>query len=85
MHVYVVIQILRSIIDVNLPKFLAHDVPLFNGIISDLFPGLKLPSADYEQFIDAMRRVSIKNNLQFVPFFEEKIIQTYEMMLVRHG
>uniref|UniRef100_A0A0L8HIS0 Uncharacterized protein n=1 Tax=Octopus bimaculoides TaxID=37653 RepID=A0A0L8HIS0_OCTBM len=78
-------QLLRSIIDVNMPKFLSHDIPLFNGIITDLFPELHMPEADYVVFLESMKSVAEKKNLQFVDFFKEKIIQTYEMMIVRHG
>eukprot|EP00232_Nephroselmis_pyriformis_P004291 CAMPEP_0182904892 /NCGR_PEP_ID=MMETSP0034_2-20130328/32473_1 /TAXON_ID=156128 /ORGANISM="Nephroselmis pyriformis, Strain CCMP717" /LENGTH=1202 /DNA_ID=CAMNT_0025040141 /DNA_START=21 /DNA_END=3626 /DNA_ORIENTATION=+ len=76
---------LRAIYDVNAPKFLAHDMPLFEGIMSDLFPGVDLKEPDYgaltQQIVDKCRSLG----LQPVPGFITKTIQLYEMILVRHG
>ncbi|XP_012147752.1 dynein heavy chain 3, axonemal isoform X3 [Megachile rotundata] len=79
------ILILRAIIDVNLPKFLAQDIPLFNGIYTDLFPGISLPKPDRDELINLLRVTLEKRNLQDTPWYMEKIIQIYEMILVRHG
>ncbi|XP_063078071.1 dynein axonemal heavy chain 3 [Engraulis encrasicolus] len=79
------VLLLRALMDVNMAKFLAQDVPLFQGIISDLFPGVVLPKPDYDLLLKALEDNIAKLKLQAVPWFIGKIIQVYEMMLVRHG
>jgi dynein heavy chain len=76
---------LRALNDVNIPKFTSNDIPLFLGITSDLFPGVTLPTPDYEKLLTAMNEVCKDLNLQPKKEFIEKCIQLYDTIMVRHG
>jgi len=79
------ILLLRALQDVNIPKFLAGDLPLFGGIISDLFPGKQRPELDYGALISVMEETIDKHGLQPHPWFMGKVVELYEMIVVRHG
>ena len=74
-HADEMVLLLRALQDVNIPKFLEMDLPLFEGLISDLFPGKKRPDLDYGKFSATMKSEIAKNGLQPVNFFLTKVIQ----------
>jgi dynein heavy chain len=81
--------LMRCLRDSNMPKFVFEDVPLFAGLINDLFPGMDCPRVGYEDL-----KVSIISDLETKGFrcsndqvFNDqvdKVIQMYETQLVRH-
>jgi dynein heavy chain len=79
------VLLMRALQDVNVPKFLDQDAPLFRGIIGDLFPGKKRPELDYGAMFATLKKVIKDRGLQPHPWFIEKVIQLYEMIVVRHG
>ena len=79
------VLVLRSIVDVNAPKFLQPDIPLFRGIVADLFPGVDLPKTDRSTLEKEVKKVCTASGLVASPYFSSKVLQIYEMLLVRHG
>ena len=39
--------LLLAMKDMNVAKLTAEDLPLFNGVMTDLFPGVEIPLLDY--------------------------------------
>ncbi|PVD32839.1 hypothetical protein C0Q70_08286 [Pomacea canaliculata] len=61
------VVLMRALRDMNLPKFVYEDVPLFLGLISDLFPGLDCPRVRYPNFNDAVEEVLQENGYVLLP------------------
>ena len=78
------VVLMRALRDMNLPKFVFEDVPLFLGLIGDLFPGLDCPRVRYPNFNDAVESVLEDNGYLMIPVQVDKVIQLYETMMTRH-
>uniref|UniRef100_W5K6M6 Dynein axonemal heavy chain 10 n=1 Tax=Astyanax mexicanus TaxID=7994 RepID=W5K6M6_ASTMX len=78
------VVLMRALRDMNLPKFVFEDVPLFLGLISDLFPGLDCPRVRYPNFNDAVETILEENKYSLLPNQVDKVVQMYETMMTRH-
>ncbi|XP_058491324.1 dynein axonemal heavy chain 10 [Solea solea] len=78
------VVLMRALRDMNLPKFVFEDVPLFLGLISDLFPQLDCPRVCYPKFNDAVEQILQENKYVILPNQVDKVVQLYETMMTRH-
>lgn len=54
---------MRAIIDMNAPKFVKEDLPLFSALFQDLFPDVDLPDSTnmslYSQLEEEMKKAGM--------------------------
>ncbi|KAL7022048.1 hypothetical protein ACKWTF_012111 [Chironomus riparius] len=78
------VVLMRVLRDMNFPKFIFEDVPLFLGLIKDLFPGVECPRIAYPDLNETAKRVLHNDGYIFKNEQVDKVIQLYETMLTRH-
>lgn len=75
----------RACRDSNMPKLVAEDVPLFQAILGDLFPGVEPPHVDYGKLQESIEIELREAGLQVNAHLAHKSIQLYETKCTRHG
>eukprot|EP00927_Polykrikos_kofoidii_P034569 TRINITY_DN29308_c0_g1_i1.p1 TRINITY_DN29308_c0_g1~~TRINITY_DN29308_c0_g1_i1.p1 ORF type:complete len:3708 (-),score=892.28 TRINITY_DN29308_c0_g1_i1:94-10965(-) len=82
--------LMRALRDMNMPKFVKQDVPLFQDLLNDLFPGLNCPRVGNEALKkgieDFFEESKMKpKNEEIYHLQVDKVMQLYETMLTRHS
>ncbi|CAD7947894.1 unnamed protein product [Amoebophrya sp. A25] len=87
------VVLMRALRDMNIPKFVKQDVPLFLGLLNDLFPGLDCPRVGNPELKQGIIDILTENNnrpaqAKYNETFDlqvDKVMQLYETMLTRHS
>uniref|UniRef100_A0A8C2C762 AAA+ ATPase domain-containing protein n=1 Tax=Cyprinus carpio TaxID=7962 RepID=A0A8C2C762_CYPCA len=77
--------LMRALRDFNIPKIVTDDMPVFMGLIGDLFPALDVPrkrDMDFEKFV---KQSVLDLKLQAEDNFVLKVVQLEELLAVRHS
>lgn len=80
-----ILILMRAINDMNIPKFVGEDIPLFNSLFNDLFPNIEMQEGNNEQFLAAIESEMKKAGLIPKPELIKKVVQLYDSKNTRHG
>lgn len=61
------VVLMRVLRDMNFPKFVFEDVPLFLGLIKDLFPGVECPRIAYPELVEVVEKVLQDDGYILIP------------------
>uniref|UniRef100_A0A8B9VFM5 Dynein axonemal heavy chain 17 n=1 Tax=Anas zonorhyncha TaxID=75864 RepID=A0A8B9VFM5_9AVES len=76
--------LMRALRDFNIPKIVTDDLPVFMGLIGDLFPALDVPRKRDLNFEKVWQSV-LELKLQAEESFVLKVVQLEELLQVRHS
>lgn len=76
---------MRALRDFNIPKIVTDDMPVFMGLISDLFPALDVPRKRDQDFERTVKQAASDLLLQPEDNFILKVVQLEELLEVRHS
>lgn len=77
--------LMRALRDFNIPKIVTDDLPVFMGLICDLFPSLDVPRKRDLEFEKNIRQAVVDQKLQPEDSFILKVVQLQELFDVRHS
>lgn len=77
--------LMRALRDFNIPKIATDDMPVFMGLITDLFPAMDVPRKRDLAFEEEVRKAAIDLKLQPEDNFILKTVQLQELFAVRHS
>ena len=76
---------MKAINDMNIPKFVSEDVPLFASLFSDLFPNIEMQEIINQNLMKALQVQTKAAGLIVKPEQIKKMIQLYDSKNTRHG
>ncbi|OXU27164.1 hypothetical protein TSAR_014516 [Trichomalopsis sarcophagae] len=77
--------LMRALRDFNIPKVISDDLPVFMGLIADLFPALDVPRKRDVEFEKTVKAAATDLSLQPEDGFILKVVQLEELLEVRHS
>ncbi|KAM6297472.1 dynein axonemal heavy chain 17 [Aegotheles albertisi] len=77
--------LMRALRDFNIPKIVTDDLPIFMGLIGDLFPALDVPRKRDLNLEKIIRQSVLELKLQAEESFVLKVVQLEELLQVRHS
>uniref|UniRef100_A0A8C0HXD6 Dynein axonemal heavy chain 11 n=1 Tax=Balaenoptera musculus TaxID=9771 RepID=A0A8C0HXD6_BALMU len=77
--------LMRALRDFNMPKIVTDDIPVFLGLVGDLFPALDVPRRRVPHFEQMVRQSTVELRLQPEESFILKVVQLEELLALRHS
>ena len=77
--------LIRAMRDSNIPKFISHDIPLFEALVKDLFPLVSISEPSQGDLDRQISSSILSFKLQKVKAFEKKVVQLFDTLSVRFG